>query len=494
MDLMGTNVERMTSGHYRHGKMVFVSGRFNVIHPGHLRLLRFAKELGGTLVVCVESDRSAGKAAFVPEQLRLDGVLSNSLVDEAFLADYPIEHVLRQLRPEIVVKGKEYEERYNPEAAVVNEYGGKLVFSSGEAIFSSFDLIRRSFTDLTYRDIYLPSEFMSRNGITSLVLRGLIDRFKSLRVLVIGDLIVDEYISCQALGMSQEDPTLVVRPLDSHSFLGGAGIVAAHAAGLGAQVDFISLSGNDEARDFAIERLDKARVNSHIFVDTCRPTTLKKRYRSNSKTLLRVSHLHHDGLSKDLQSSVIDLLAPMLPHLDLLVFSDFNYGALPQPLVDKIIAMARKSGILMVADSQSSSQHGYIGRFMGVNLVTPTEHEARISVRDHECGLAVLADKLRLQCGASTVLLKMGEEGLLVHSEGYGGKEDSSTDRIPALNRNAKDVSGAGDSLVITSAMTMACGGTDMQAALLGSLAAAIQVGRLGNSPLEVTELIRHFD
>ncbi|MEY3694333.1 MAG: ADP-heptose synthase / D-glycero-beta-D-manno-heptose 7-phosphate kinase, partial [Pseudomonadota bacterium] len=397
-------------------KTVLVSGHFNVIHPGHLRLLRFAKECGTRLVVAVESDRLAGNAAHVPEQLRLEGVASNSYVDEAFIIDSPVADVIRELRPDVVVKGKEHESRNNPEAPVLASYEGKLLFSSGETVFSSLDLIRREFTEVATNTISMPDEYLARNGIGRERLAELCDCFEKLKVVVIGDLIIDEYITCQPLGMSQEDPTIVVTPIDSLRFIGGAGIVAAHAAGLGAQVDFISVSGQDALREFGIQKLAEFKVRSHLLEDTSRPTTLKQRYRSKGKSLLRVSHLHQGAISAKLQQQILELLEPLLADADLLVFSDFNYGCLPQPLVERVTAMAKAHGVLLAADSQSSSQVGDISRFIGMDLITPTEREARIATRDHEDGLVVLAEKLRKQAQAKNVLLKMGGEGLLIHA------------------------------------------------------------------------------
>lgn len=201
-------------------KTVLVSGHFNVIHPGHLRLLRFAKECGTQLVVAVESDRLAGTAAYIPEHLRLEGVASNSFVDKAFLIDNPVVDIIERLRPDVVVKGKEHETRNNPEELVLAGYGGKLLFTSGEAIFSSLDLIRREFTEVATSTIELPHEYLARNDISKVRLAQLCERFQKLKVVVIGDLIIDEYITCQALGMSQEDPTIVVTPIDSLRFLG----------------------------------------------------------------------------------------------------------------------------------------------------------------------------------------------------------------------------------------------------------------------------------
>lgn len=473
-------------------RTVFVSGAFNVLHPGHLRLLRFAKECGDRLVVAVLSDRLAGNAAHVHEPLRLEGVQSITWVNEAFIFDEPLTTLIARLRPDIVVKGKEHELGSNPELAVLDQYGGKLIFSSGENIFSSLDLIRKEFQVIYHRSISLPHEYLHRHQIKPERLIDLVNQFSTLNVCVVGDLIIDEYITCEPLGMSQEDPTIVVTPVDSIRFVGGAGIVAEHAAGLGAKVEFISVTGNDEAREFAVADLAAAGVSAQLLVDDSRPTTLKQCYRSKGKSLLRVSHLHQGAVTSLLQAQLLGALEKALDSTDLLVFSDFNYGCLPQPLVDRLVAMAKSKGVLLAADSQSSSQVGDIGRFKCMDLLTPTEREARISTRNREDGLVVLAEQLRKQASAHNVLLKLGEEGLLIHAGSEQG-EDWLTDRVEALNSAAKDVSGAGDSLLITSAMTLACDGTIWEAACLGSLAAAVQVSRVGNTPLRTEELLREL-
>ena len=469
--------------------VVLISGQFNVIHPGHLRLMQFAKAFGGHLVVAVMSDRIAGKDAHVPQDLRLIGVQSNTLIDDAFIADEDIGNVIERLRPDIVVKGKEHESKLNPELIALSSYGGRLVFSSGESIFSTLDLIRREFRELDYRTIKYPDEFALRHGIDIEKLQSSLEKFAGLRVLVVGDVIVDEYITCQPIGMSQEDPTVVVTPVDSVRFIGGAGIVAAHATGLGATVTLISVTGRDAAQAFIETSLRGLGVEAHLFEDAIRPTTLKQRYRAKGKTLLRVSHLHETAIATQLQAEMFSQFETKVNEIDLLVFSDFNYGCLPTELVNKMIALARKKKIFVAADSQSSSQIGDISRFKGANLITPTEREARLSVRNREDGLVVLADALMRAMDVENILLKLGEEGLMVHTRGHG---EWVTDRIEALNAQPKDVAGAGDSMLITSAMALASGATIWEAACLGSIAAAVQVGRVGNTPLTLAELLNN--
>ena len=122
---------------------VFVSGVFNVLHPGHLRLFKYALDHGERLMVGVLSDEIAGADAHVPESLRLEAVKLNGLVDEAFLITTSVIEELTQRRPAVVVKGKEHAYRHNEELDVVQPYGGRLLFSSGDVTFTSQDLIRR---------------------------------------------------------------------------------------------------------------------------------------------------------------------------------------------------------------------------------------------------------------------------------------------------------------------------------------------------------------
>ena len=125
-------------------KTIFISGNFNILHPGHLRLIKFARELGDRLIVGVISDKLGGDVIHIPEQLRLEGISSISLVDEAILINDPLDILIENLKPDFVVKGKEHEDRFNLELEAVESYGGKLIFSSGEASFSSLDLINKN--------------------------------------------------------------------------------------------------------------------------------------------------------------------------------------------------------------------------------------------------------------------------------------------------------------------------------------------------------------
>ncbi|HXL84769.1 MAG TPA: PfkB family carbohydrate kinase [Casimicrobiaceae bacterium] len=472
-------------------KLVFVSGNFNVIHPGHLRLLKFAADCGDFLVVGVNN--KAGGPTVVPGELRLEGVRAIGIVDYAFLLDDAPEQFIVALKPAIVVKGKEHEATHNPERKGVESYGGQLLFSSGEVTFSSLDLIQREFKGFNLVGITKPLDFPTRHGFALGDLKGVLAKLAGLRVLVIGDLIVDEYLACDALGMSQEDPTIVVTPVLSERFVGGAGIVAAHAVGLGAEASFVSVVGNDPTATYAAEKLQSYGVKATLLRDESRPTTLKQRYRAAGKTLLRVSHLKQHAADQALQEKMLDAVKAALSKSDLVIFADFNYGCLPQPLVDAIVALCGERKVPMAADSQSSSQVGDVSRFRNALLLTPTEREARLALRDFDSGLVVVAEALRQRANAQNIVLTLDSEGVLLHAPSARA-QGWLTDRLPALNLAPRDTAGAGDSFLAAAALALVTGADLWRSAYLGSLAAACQVGRIGNTPLDRTDIEHEID
>lgn len=471
--------------------VVFVSGNFNIVHPGHLRLLRFAAECGDFLVVGVNDSTSDG--ATLPEDMRLDGVKAISFVNYAFTLREPPEQFIAKLKPAIVVMGKEHEYCFNPERDAVDVYGGKLLFCSGEVSFSSLELLHREYIEANYSNIHKPTDYPARQGFSIQDLKITLDKMAGLNVLVIGDLIVDEYVTCDPLGMSQEDPTIVVTPIETKRFIGGAGIVAAHARGLGGNVRYLSIAGEDEAALYAEDKLSEYGVECQIFRDESRPTTLKQRYRAAGKTLLRVSHLRQHAISTDLAMQILRRVRLAMADCDLVVFSDFNYGCLPQGLVDEIIALGQEMGVRMVADSQASSQVSDVSRFTGMTLLTPTEREARLALRDLGCGLAVLAENLATKSKAENVVITLGSEGVLALAK-CGTKGEWITDILPAFNTSPKDSAGAGDSFLTCTSMALCAGENIWKSVYLGSIAAACQVSRLGNTPLTQRDLITEID
>lgn len=471
--------------------LVFVWGDFNILHPGHLRLLNFAADCGDVLIVGIRSD--AESSVVIPADIRLQSLRSISVVKHAFVLDETPEAFIELVKPTVVVKGQEHKGADNPEKSIIEQYGGELIFSSGEMRFSSIDLLRREGNELAFKSIHKPHDYLKRHGINMAHLREKVRSFGQLNVVVIGDLIVDEYINCDPLGMSQEDPTIVVTPISRDRFIGGAGIVAAHAKGLGANVRYISVCGNDASAEFAKDRLKHYGVAAEMMPDHSRPTTLKQRYRAKGKTLLRVSELKQHEVSDDIADLMLKKIRGFIQDTSLVIFSDFNYGCLPQSLVDQIAELCNLHKVPMFADSQSSSQVGDITRFKDMTLVTPTEHEVRLALGDSTSGLVVLAEKLAQKARCAYSFITLGSEGAFVHSPN-APSHNIITDALPAMNQSPKDVAGAGDSMLTCTAMSLVSGANIWEAAFLGSIAAACQVGRVGNRPLSAAEILEELE
>lgn len=460
-------------------KTVLVTGNFNIIHPGHVRLLRFAKSCGDILFIGLLTDQSVD--SLLSYEDRREALLAMDMVDEVFAL--PPDSLLRcieSLRPNVVVKGREHEFSDNPERETLATYGGQLVFSAGENHFSSKDLIRR---ELSFREafpIHPPKTFLAAHGISTGRMLMHAEQFSNLRALVIGDLIVDEYVYCDPLGMSQEDPTLVVTPVEKKRFIGGAGIVAGHVAGLGATVNYVSIVGDDSLAEESRAGLMEMGVRAEFIKDPSRPTTIKQRFRAHGKTLLRVSELRSHDAAEEYRAVAFKKIREILSRVDLVIFSDFNYGCLPQALVDQVIFECKKRSIQYFADSQASSQSGDIGRYVGATFIFATEREARLATNDFKSGVQNIANNLLNRCKSAGLLLKLGGEGLLVVR-----KSPYYTDLIPALNLRPLDVAGAGDAMLAAASLSRMTGSDIFEAAYLGSIAAAIQVSRHGNIPIE---------
>lgn len=464
---------------------VLISGKFAVIHSGHIRLFMHARSLGGKLIVALDSTGLAKEEI----EWRLAFLSTQDFINQVVVFDGDIKGLVHELRPEFVLKGSEFASLFNVEAEIVSKYGGELVFSSGSTYFSEADLISKQNRSLRDSIIELPSDYVKRNNLDLDRIRECISKFQNIRVCVIGDLIIDEYINCHPLGMSREEPTVVVTPIDSQKFLGGAGIVAAHTVGLGAETTLITIIGQDDAGEWGIQKTREYGITLSTIRDKNRPTTLKQRYRSGTHTLLKVSHLSQDEVSSEIQDQIVQRFETIAPEIDLLILSDFSYGALNGHVSKVLIATAKRFNIVIAADSQTSSQFGNLSQFEGVTLITPTEIEARLELKDQQSGLAVIIEKLRQSISAGSIILKLGADGILINGTDSNG-EPIRMDALPSFNSNPVDTSGAGDSLLSAAALSLAVDRDFYKAGLIGSLAASIQISRVGNLPIQQEHLL----
>ncbi|GHF80535.1 PfkB family carbohydrate kinase [Thalassotalea marina] len=471
-------------------RIVLVHGEFDVLHPGHIRLLKFAKECGDVLIVGVNDHKDYKGEHRLSAKHRLEVVQSIDCVDHAFINQESILENIRQIKPWAVVKGHEFADANNIELEALNAYGGKLIFGSGELLSTKSSLFSSVDQKYSHFDFSELPQYAQRHAFDLDSVNQLLDKCQQINVVVIGEVIVDEYVNGTAVGMSQEDPTIVMTPTESKKYLGGAAITASHIKALGANnVEFISVVGEDDVADFIKTKCDEYQVNATLFRDYSRPSPLKTRYRVGNKTLLRVNQLRQHKISADIQDSILKKLTKIISKADLFVFSDFNYGMLPQALVDKICILCDTHKVSMVADSQSSSQLGDISRFHNMLLVTPTEREVRLALNNYDDGLVILADKLHRKSRAANIAITLGEEGVFIHKP-FTEKLSWENDQLPALNTNALDPAGGGDCFLAAASLMLVAGAEPWVAFYVASVASACQVGRIGNRPLAQQKLI----
>lgn len=466
-------------------KISFISGKFNAIHIGHLRLFKFAKENSDKLIIGLLPDKLNQSKFTVGQSLRMEALKSIKLIDEIIMIKKNVNEEIQKILPDLIIKGAEFANLKNTEEAVAKQIGAKILFGSGEAYDMSSHLLKETSTKKLDLNLNPLKNYIKRHRININELIKSIKTFNQIKTLVIGDLIIDDYISCNAVGMSKEDPTIVVTPFETKTFVGGAGIVAAHAAQLGSIVEYIGICGDDNEINFISNFFNKNNVHHKIFIDTTRPTIKKKRYRAENKTLLRVNELRRHPVNESIINKIYKYIKKNIDSYDLIMFSDFSYGCLPEDLINKIIKLSKNRNITLTADSQSSSQIGNILKFKEMDLVTPTEHEARITLRDEINSIASVGEELMNLTKSKNILITLGKDGCLIFTD----DNNVLPENLYAPNRKAIDTSGAGDSMFCACSLGLANKLTIWQSTFIASAMACLQVSKIGNDPISMEDL-----
>ena len=307
VDALVPEVRELQSHHHL---AVHCHGGFHILHPGHIRHLKWAKSQGRLLSVGVTADPPdrQGGANQVPAALRAENLAHLEFVDYVLIYSGEVPELLSKLKPDIYVKGNEYrdaEEAFVDERAAVEAYGGEIRFSSGDVVYEPIQ--SRTVEQIAPLD---PSAraFCARHGITTRRVRKMISAMKGKQILVVGETIVDEYVHCDPLGMSSDSATVVVRPSGTDLFLGGAGIVAQHVASMGAKPIFFSVVGQDVHADFARAELERRDIDYRLVVDESRPTIHKKRFLSGGKKLLNVNSFRDQDIDAKTAARLCDAI------------------------------------------------------------------------------------------------------------------------------------------------------------------------------------------
>jgi rfaE bifunctional protein kinase chain/domain/rfaE bifunctional protein nucleotidyltransferase chain/domain len=474
-------------------------GCFDIVHPGHIRHLSFAKSQGDVLIVTITADSAIEKGfdrPYIHEALRAENLAALSCVDYICIDESTSpQPIIEALRPDVYVKGKEYETNLHPhflkEKALVESYGGKVIYSSGDVVYSSTSIINEFRERFGFESERI-SYFCQKNGITTEGLDANLLQFADKRVLVLGDAVLDHYIHCDALGLAAEGPVLNVAPLSEEWYAGAGALVAAQMAALGADVTLLTaLGGGPEAARFRKAAAGLGVEMLAVDVDD-RPAYVKTRYLVDGSKVFKVNRGRPAPLSTAANGGVIRALDQQLEHHDALAVIDFGYGFYTQQLVEAVTELTEKHGRPYYVDVSHTTKANVL-RFKGHRIGTPTEDELRFAFADHEAGLSHLAARYYRKTGADQLVLTLGKKGVLIFSRPPSGTERLITEYLPALSREAFDPVGAGDVFHAGVLLSDLAGASIHHAVYLASCLASLHVQRVGNRPVSLPDVRDYF-
>lgn len=480
----------------RKSPVVMCHGTFDLVHPGHLRHLHYAKTKGGVLIVSLTSDAHIEKAQyrpFVPQDLRAINLAALEMVDYVLIDPNatPLENLAR-IQPDYFAKGYEYQEgglhpKTQEEKDVIDAYGGEILFTPGDIIYSSSVIIETKPPNLAIEKLLL---LMEAEGISFDRLRQGLDKCDGIRVHVVGDTIVDSLTYTTMIGGMTKTPTPSVRFDNRTDFIGGAAIVCEHLAAAGAQVSFSTVLGDDRLKDYVIENLKRAGIRGEPVIDKTRPTTNKNAYVCGGYRLLKVDTLDNRSISDAITGRIAGQIRSSSAQA--VVFSDFRHGMFNRRTIPALTE-AIPEGTFRVADSQVASRWGNILEFKGFDLIAPNEREARFATADQDTGVRPLAARLHDEAGSRVVIMKLGDRGILT-CRSSRHIEPRSFFVVDSFAERVVDAVGAGDALLAYATLCMVGDGSEVVASILGSFAAAVECERDGNVPIGKADVLRKID
>jgi len=492
------NVAAAVGARPREHSVIMCHGTFDVVHPGHVRHLLYAKSKGDILVTSLTCDRHVmkdrgGARPYVPEELRAVNLAAFEMVDHVIIDPEPTPLAsIGTIQPDYFAKGYEYNADGLPpltqeEMKIVESYGGEMIFTPGDIVYSSSSILELASPKIGIERLVT---LMQAEGVSFDDLRMTLDKIGGLRVHVIGDTIVDSYSYCTMIGGMTKTPTFSVRFDNRQDYVGGAGIVAKHLKAAGAEVIFSTVLGEDELKDYVLDDIAEAAVDCRPVIDETRPTTNKNAFIAGGYRLLKVDTLDNQAISQHILDSLCETISGT--ESDIVVFSDFRHGMFNKQTIPALIE-AVPDGVFRVADSQVASRWGNILEFQGFDLITPNEREARFSLADQDSGVRPLALNLFNEANCKTLILKLGDRGIITYRTGEPG-DYRAFFTVESFADNVVDAVGAGDALLAYATLAKKATGNELIASILGSFAAAVECEKDGNIPIGLSDILSKID
>jgi D-beta-D-heptose 7-phosphate kinase/D-beta-D-heptose 1-phosphate adenosyltransferase len=311
-----------------------------------------------------------------------------------------------------------------------------------------------------------------------------VERLRGHRVLVVGDVMVDEYVRGEVARISPEAPVPVLEVRGSERRLGGAANTAANIARLGGAVSLVGVVGDDAEAGALRTDLQRVGITAVLCADPARPTTRKTRFVAQQQQIVRIDHESRAAIHGSVAHAVTDAIRAELATASAVVLSDYAKGLVTTETAQTVTATARERGVPVIVDPK---QHDF-GMYRGATVITPNLIELERAAAAPTATSAQIEHAVRrlaASIGDTSLLVTRGADGMTL----YGASATASPYHVPAATREVFDVTGAGDTVVATVALALAAGLTLEAAVELASLAAGIAVSKRGTSTVEPAEL-----
>ncbi len=479
-------------------RVVLCHGTFDLLHMGHIRHLKRARREGDVLFVSLTADAHVNKGPGRPvfsQEMRAEALASLACVDAVAIHRGPTGvEVIEAVRPHVYAKGSDYRDpssdltgNIERERAAVEALGGRIVFTD-EISFSSTRLLNEHFGIFPPRTRRFLEDLQQRYGIARVLeeLKGL----GRLRVLVVGDTIVDEYHYTAPLGQPGKGYGLAVRLKSSERFAGGAVAVANHLASFAGSVTLATGLGALESHEGFIRSRLLAGVEPRFFFSARNSTLIKRRFVDGDLNKLFEVYLRAgDDADAEQDSEVARYLARAAARFDLVVVPDFGNGFVGPRMVDALCGASR---YLAVNTQINSGNRGYhtIHRYPRVDFVSLNEPELRLAAHNRTDPVDVLAERIGSKLAARAVATTLGTEGLRMLDRANG-----EVTHVPALSTSVVDRIGAGDAFLSLCSLCLRGGMDPALAAFVGGAAAALAVQVVCNrEPVGQVELFKYLN
>ena len=466
-------------------RIVHCHGVFDLLHIGHIRYFSQAQQMGDVLVVTVTPDRFVDKGphrpAF-PESLRAEAVASLHCVDYVAINLWPTaEETLRLLRPHVYVKGSEFRQpgsdltrKIDRERAVVEEIGAEIAFTE-DIVFSSTNLINRYLSSMPAEIQNYLDLFRRRHSVDEML--SWLDHMAALKVLVVGDTILDEYQYCEAIGKSSKDPLLALKYNHHDLFAGGVLAVANHVSGFAGRVDLLTMIGDRDSHEDFIRSSLRPNVRPRFVVQAEAPTLIKRRFIDGYSTnkLFEVYVMDDSGPSEQQSRESSDWLRSVFDEYDIVISADFGHGAITQAMVDAMVDGAPFLAAMTQANAGNRGFHT-VTRYGRADYACLSEHELRLERRDLRGDIRPMMEHLSRGLGAHQFVTTRGRKGCLVIDR------DGQFMEVPAFATRVVDRVGSGDAFFAVSSLASRLGASSEVLGFLGNVVGSLAVEMLGNA------------